>query len=185
MLPDKITSSVRHAIDASDAAAATVAFHVSRTHSSHACNRCCDPFDATAATAVRDDSKIYSSHSHRAKRGAFFVVSVSLRPRIFLKVRTPRSLTRMRERKHKFRLWTLTLMTCQLLCACFSTSTRTFEFEFILLLTFTISLSRHYIRISFADTWYTRFSVPEGVLEQTNQERQQFFRSRKKNLNCG
>jgi len=39
MLPDKRTSSVRHAIDASDVAAATAAFDVSRMQSSHACNR--------------------------------------------------------------------------------------------------------------------------------------------------
>jgi len=79
MLPDKRPSSVRHAIDASDVAAATAAFDVSHTQSSHACNRKkrdarsprCDAFDATAATAARDDYDIYSSHScDHAKRDA-------------------------------------------------------------------------------------------------------------------
>jgi len=121
MLPNKRTSSVTHAIDASDVAAATAAFDVSRTQSPHACNRKkmdarsprCGAFDATAV-AAHDDFEIYSSHScDRAKRDACSprCISETTSSHIF-EDQDNKVPDKMTERKHKLRLWTLTLMIC-------------------------------------------------------------------------
>jgi len=62
MLPDKRTSSVIHAIDASDVAADTAALDVSRTQSSHACN--CKTIQGTKANPLEVAVRYLDNASH-------------------------------------------------------------------------------------------------------------------------